>query len=437
MDRLFGDLASGVRMLVRYPTLSLGRDPDAGRRHRPQHDRLLRRQRRAVQGPAVPERRSHRLGLLARTPRRGSRGCRSPFTICARPGRGRPRSKRSAPTVGGRSTCRSRKAGPSGFSGGQLTLEAFRALGVQPILGRGFQDGDDQPGAENVVLLGHDLWRDRYGSARRHRRQDDSRQRHPADRHRRDAAEVRVPDPRIALGAACASIRWRRPRARVPGIQVVGLLEARRVGDGGDGAGWRRSRRSSSASSRRPTAASAPASMPYTETLLGPEIYALLYTMLGAGIGVLLIACVNVSNLLVARASLRRREVAVRMALGAARGRIIRQHLTEVLVLASAGARASASCSASSACAGSPRRCRRTRRRSGSRSTSITGSCCSCSGSSCSPACSPAACRRCRRRGSSAGAALKDDSRSSTSGRFGRFSSGAGGRASWRCRAGC
>jgi putative ABC transport system permease protein len=78
--------------------------------------------------------------------------------------------------------------------------------------------------------------------------------------------------------------------------------------------------------------------MPYTKTILGPEIFALLYTMLGAGIGVLLIACVNVSNLLVARASLRRREVAVRMALGAARGRIIRQHLTEVVVLASAGA---------------------------------------------------------------------------------------------------
>ena len=54
---------------------------------------------------------------------------------------------------------------PERFSGGQLTVAAFEALGVQPILGRGFRAGDDRPGAEPVILLGYQLWRDRYGSA--------------------------------------------------------------------------------------------------------------------------------------------------------------------------------------------------------------------------------------------------------------------------------
>ena len=132
-------------------------------------------------------------------------------------------------------------------------------------------------------------------------------------------------------------IRWRRNEAKGPRYQVVGLLQR------GVSAEQATAQLTAIAAqlerefpeTNRGVGAGA---IPYTEAMFGPEIYAMLFTMLGAGIGVLLIACVNVSNLLVARASLRRREVAVRMALGAARGRIIRQHLTEVVVLASAGA---------------------------------------------------------------------------------------------------
>ena len=53
---------------------------------------------------------------------------------------------------------------PERLAGGQLTAAAFEALGVEPLLGRGFRDGDDRPGAEPVMLISYDLWRDRYGS---------------------------------------------------------------------------------------------------------------------------------------------------------------------------------------------------------------------------------------------------------------------------------
>jgi putative ABC transport system permease protein len=224
---------------------------------------------------------------------------------------------------------------PERFSGGLLTVAAFDALGVRPILGRGFQEGDDRVGGEPIVLLGYKLWRDRFGAS-------------PAVIGRAIRVggtqrtvigvmpEIFAFPLREALWTPLVLEPNAKKRGEEPFYQVIArlkpdvdLAEAKAQastiaaqlaqefpetnrGRGGD-------------------------VVAYTRTLLGPEIYALLYTMLGAGIGVLLIACVNVSNLLVARASLRRREVAVRMALGAGRYRVVRQHLTEVLVLATAG----------------------------------------------------------------------------------------------------
>jgi predicted permease len=225
---------------------------------------------------------------------------------------------------------------PERVTAGQLTVSAFRLLGVQPLLGRGFRDGDDRPGAEPIVLLGWDLWQQKFGgspavlgSAIR------------AGGVQRTVIGV-MPESfgfpfREAMWVPLAIDPTSPPRGQGPSYQVIAKL--------GPGVSLAEARAQAAAIASQ-LEQEFPATnkglgadvMPYTELALGPEIYALLYTMLGAGIGVLLIACVNVSNLLVARASLRRREVGVRIALGAGQGRIVRQHLTEVLVLATAGA---------------------------------------------------------------------------------------------------
>ena len=224
---------------------------------------------------------------------------------------------------------------PERFSGGQLSVAAFEALGVQPIAGRGFRRGDDHPGAEPVILLGHDLWRERYGAS-------------PAIIGRTITANG---IPRTVIGVMPEKFAFPIREALWMPLAVNPLATAR--GQGPNHQVIARLKRDVTLGQAKTQAATIASQLaadfpetnrgigadvtPYAEMILGREIYALLYTMLGAGIGVLLIACVNVSNLLVARASLRRREVAVRMALGAGRHRVVRQHLTEVLVLAAVG----------------------------------------------------------------------------------------------------
>jgi putative ABC transport system permease protein len=221
------------------------------------------------------------------------------------------------------------------ISGGELTVSAFDALGVPPILGRGFRAGDDRPGADPVILIGHQLWRERYGSD-----PDIAGRTIRANGATRTIIGV-MPETfafpiREAAWIPLSIDPLAKPRGEDPKYQVIARLNP--------GVSLAQARAQVTAVASR-LQTDFPATnrgigadvMPYAKTVLGPEVYGLLYTMLGAGIGVLLIACVNVSNLLVARASLRRREVAVRMALGAARSRVLRQHLTEVLVLATAG----------------------------------------------------------------------------------------------------
>jgi predicted permease len=224
---------------------------------------------------------------------------------------------------------------PERLRGGQLTVAAFRALGVQPVLGRGFTDGDDRPNAAPIILLSHDVWRERYRSS-----PDVIGATIRANGIVRSVigvmpANFAFPFREVAwIPLSIDPLATRRPQGPVFPV-VARLKPGVRVGEA-------QAQLASIASqlekqfpdTNRGLGATV---LPFSEIALGPEIFALLYTMLGAGIGVLLIACVNVSNLLAARASLRHREVAVCIALGAGKMRIVRQHLTEVLVLAALG----------------------------------------------------------------------------------------------------
>lgn len=225
---------------------------------------------------------------------------------------------------------------PERMPGGQLTVDAFEALGVQPIHGRGFQAGDDRPGADPVILLSHDLWRERYEASTQIIGK--TIRANGVNRLVIGVMPEKFAFPiRESVWTPLAIDPVAKPRGQGPNYMVIARLKP----DVSVSHAKTQAVTIASQLEREfPTTNRGVSAdvMPYTRMILGNELYALLYTMLGAGIGVLLIACVNVSNLLVARASLRQREVAVRMALGAGRHRVVRQHLTEVLVLATLGA---------------------------------------------------------------------------------------------------
>lgn len=335
MLQLLSDLQSGVRMLVRYPTLSIGAILTLGL-----GIGLSTTVFCVVNG-----------GLFKGLPLPAAD--RIVSVVTSIPGQNLPRQPSSVhdivvwqerqtafDNIGAYSFVPLNLAGgdgrPERISGGQLTVAAFETLGVQPILGRGLRAGDDRPGADPVILLGHDLWRDRFAGA-----SDIIGQSIRANGVYRTVigvmpAQFMFPI-REQLWIPLVVDPLASKRGEGPNHMVIARLKADATGTAAQAqlAAIGKQLESEFPETNRGKQTDV---MPFPKMVFGPEIYGVLYTMLGAGIGVLLIACVNVSNLLVARSSLRQREVAVRMALGAGRHRILRQHLTEVFVLAAAGA---------------------------------------------------------------------------------------------------
>jgi putative ABC transport system permease protein len=222
---------------------------------------------------------------------------------------------------------------PESYPGGFISGNAFDVINVKAQLGRGFAADDDKEGAPPVVLISGGIWKTRYAS-------------NPAI----IGKAIRVNTiPATIVGVMPDGFKWpfqsevwmpmahRSPAFRLPrqgrSFMVYGrladnaTLEQARTEMKGIAANLATQYQDSNKDLTAQVT-------PFMEYVIGSQIKTMFWALMGAVFFVLLIACSNVANLLLARAADRSREIAVRVALGASRWRVVRQLLVESVLLA-------------------------------------------------------------------------------------------------------
>ncbi len=224
---------------------------------------------------------------------------------------------------------------PDRVRGGFVSASFFQMLDVQPATGRTFAPREDEPGAERVAVVNHELWQRRFG----------------ADPNLVGKVLILNGEPFTIIGIMPAGFRFPideieiwlpiqtfpnyKPERASYDTPVIGRLKKGIT-------------LNAAQSEMRTIAGRLAQSYPEENGGREPELVSLhgmivedvrpaLWTLLGAVGFILLITCANMANMTLARGTARRREVAVRVALGASRARVVRQLLTETILLGLVG----------------------------------------------------------------------------------------------------